>query len=145
MKAAAKPALSLRCELNSDELFARDLMTVNPYSIRSSATVTEAIRFFTEKGISGAAVIDESGRAIGVLSCTDLLINEREHLVGTLASPALVNEIMTPAVFNVRPDTPARQVAERMGALNVHRLFVVDKSEVVVGVISALDAVRFLS
>jgi CBS domain-containing protein len=142
MKAAAKPSLSVRCEL--DELSATDLMTESPYSIRSTATVDEAIRFFTEKGISGAAVIGESGRAIGVLSCTDLLIHRRESKAGTTASPAFVTEIMTPAVFNVRPDTPARQVAEQMIALNVHRLFVVDRSEVVVGVISALDVVRCL-
>lgn len=143
MKAALKPSLSVRCEL--DELSASDLMTESPYSIRSTATVNEAIRFFTEKGISGAAVIGESGRAVGVLSCTDLLINRKESNGATEASPTRVTEIMTPAVFNVRPDTPARQVAEQMVALNVHRLFVVDRSDVVVGVISALDVVRCLA
>src|SRR5262245_30361498 len=134
--------MSMRCDL--DELSASDLMTESPYSIRSTATDNEAIRFFTEKGISGAAVIGESGRAVGVLSCTDLLIHRKESTAATEASPTLVTEIMTPAVFNVRSDTPARQVAEQMIALNVHRLFVADRSDVVVGVISALDVVRSL-
>jgi CBS domain-containing protein len=139
MKILAKPAMTVRCEL--DELVARDLMTENPHSIRAAATVDDAIRFFTEKGISGAPVIGESGRPIGVLSCTDLLIHQRECTLGA-AAPTTVSEVMTPAVFNVRPDTSARQVAEQMVALNVHRLFVVDTAEVVVGVISALDLIR---
>jgi CBS domain-containing protein len=143
MKTLAKPMLCVRCELN--ELTASDLMTESPYSIRSTATTQEAIRFFTEKGISGAAVIGETGRAIGVLSCTDLLINQRERPAVNREKPTLVSDIMTPAVFNVRPDTPARQVAEQMIALNVHRLFVLDRSDVVVGVITALDLVRCLS
>lgn len=143
MQTVAKPGMKVRCEL--DELTASDLMTENPLSIRSDATADEAIRFFTQKGISGAVVIAESGRPIGVLSGTDLLIHQRERAPGAFESaPTFVSELMTPAVFNVRPDTPARQVAEQMVALNVHRVFVVDRDNVVVGVISALDVLRNL-
>jgi CBS-domain-containing membrane protein len=46
---------------------------------------------------------------------------------------------MTPTVFSVAPETPAREVVERMWALMVHRLFVADDRGVLVGVISALD------
>lgn len=143
MQATAKAGMKVCCEL--DELTASDLMTDNPLSIRSDATVDEAIRFLTSKGISGAVVIGESGRPIGVLSSTDILIDQREKTPGGFESvPTFVSEVMTPAVFNVRPDTPAHQVAEQMVALNVHRLFVVDRSNVVVGVISALDVLRHL-
>ena len=51
---------------------------------------------------------------------------------------------MTPMVFAVTPEAPARQVVEDMLAQRVHRLFVVDASGVLVGVISALDVLRFL-
>jgi len=47
-------------------------------------------------------------------------------------------------LFSVRTDTPADKVIEQMLALNVHRLFVVDAANVLVGVISALDIVRHL-
>ncbi len=49
---------------------------------------------------------------------------------------------MTPAVFSVTPATPLVSVAEEMVQLNVHRLFVVDRDGVLVGVISALDLLR---
>jgi CBS domain-containing protein len=51
---------------------------------------------------------------------------------------------MTPVVFSVTPKTPGRRVIKDMVDLKVHRLFVVDDSGVLVGVISALDVLRFL-
>jgi CBS domain-containing protein len=51
---------------------------------------------------------------------------------------------MTPVVFCVRPDASAREVVETMVDLGVRRLFVVDNSGVLVGVISALDVLRHL-
>ncbi|HVL13261.1 MAG TPA: CBS domain-containing protein, partial [Gemmata sp.] len=55
-----------------------------------------------------------------------------------------VTEFMTPAVFSVRPDTPARSVVEQLLALNVHHLFVADEAGVIVGVISPVDVLRKL-
>jgi CBS domain-containing protein len=51
---------------------------------------------------------------------------------------------MTPAVFSVAPDAPARRVVGDMLALRVHRLFVSDTSGVLLGVISALDVLNHL-
>jgi CBS domain-containing protein len=51
---------------------------------------------------------------------------------------------MTPVVFGVHADTPAAKVVEKMLALNVRRLFVVDDAGVLVGVVSAFDVLRGL-
>jgi CBS-domain-containing membrane protein len=56
-----------------------------------------------------------------------------------------VRDVMTPAVFSVAPDAPAARVVGDMLDLQVHRLFVVDRDGVLVGVVSALDVLRFLS
>jgi CBS domain-containing protein len=53
------------------------------------------------------------------------------------------SDIMTPAIFAVAPETPAAEVAGQMVDLNVHRLFVVDHDNVLIGVISALDLLRY--
>jgi CBS domain-containing protein len=55
-----------------------------------------------------------------------------------------VRDLMTPVVFSVRPDTPARQVIEQMLHLRVHRLFVIDNDGILVGVISMSDVMRRL-
>jgi CBS domain-containing protein len=134
----------LRCEVN--DVVARDLMTPNPVFIRGDATVDDAIRYLADKGISGLVVIGDAGRPLGVLSATDLLIHERAKLASNREEKAVtVKDLMTPAVFSVRLHTPASQIIEQMTSLNVHRLFVVDDSEVVVGVISSLDILRHLS
>ncbi len=150
MKTAQTPALTLRCEL--EDAVARDLMTPNPVFIRGEATVDDAIRYLADKGISGLVVIGEAGRPLGVLSATDLLIHQRAKLGSGRANQSEVSEkavvvkdIMTPAVFSVRLHTPANQIVEQMTSLNVHRLFVVDESDTVVGVISALDILRRLT
>lgn len=129
---------------------AADLMTPNPVSIRHAATVPEAAAFLTTRGISAAPVIDEAGRPVGVVSRTDVLQHQGQRAVYLMGSPgycelpeaasrALVREVMTPVVFCVEPETPAAKVVEKMLALGVRRLFVVDGGGVLVGVISATD------
>ena len=68
----------------------------------------------------------------------------RDVAVGSVADAAQVRDLMTPTVFTVRLDAPAAQVVEDMLALRVHRLFVVDKGGVLVGVITATDVLRRL-
>src|SRR5205823_15053310 len=55
-----------------------------------------------------------------------------------------VADVMTPVVFSVRPDAPARQVIEELLNLRVHRLFVIDRDGVLVGVIAMSDILRRL-
>lgn len=165
MNAAQTAQGSRQLTLHADT--AADLMTPNPISIRGDARVREAVVLLSDKGISAAPVIDEAGRPVGVLSRADLIIHDRETkeptadfyhradlLVGNPGAPfaevpagmdaTRVREIMTPAVFSVTPEAPARRVVGDMVALRVHRLFVVDRGGVLVGVVSALDVLKYL-
>jgi CBS domain-containing protein len=119
---------------------AADLMMPNPMSIRADATVREATAVLTDHGYSAAPVIDEAGRPLGVVSRADILVHERQRP----AEEALVQDIMTPAVFSVEPQTPAAKVVEQMLALRVHRLYVVEPDGTLVGVVSGLDILRHL-
>lgn len=146
---------------------AADLMTPNPMSLEQDATLHEAVAWLVDRGISGAPVIDEAGRPVGVFSRTDVLMHDREE-VQHLAPPEIdygtplprkwwegfqlervdttrVSDLMTPAVFCVKEDVSAWSVIEQLRELNVHRLFVVDNNGVLVGVITSLDVVRHLA
>jgi CBS domain-containing protein len=147
------------------------LMTPDPLSIRADASVHEAVSFLTDKGFSAAPVIDRAGRPVGVLSRADIIVYDREKVEylepvpeyyekGTLVAPTgeslqtgfqvekadsvQVRDLMTPVVFSVSPETPARNVVENMLALKVHRLFVVARDGTLIGVISALDVLKHL-
>jgi len=157
--------LSLRAET------AADLMTPNPVSVRDNATLREAIGLLIDRGYSAAPVIDDAGRPVGVLSRTDVLVHDREHVEHLAPTPEYYNrdelttdeneslregfqvervdptrvrDVMTPAVFSVSPEASAARVVSDMLSLKVHRLFVVDTAGVRVGVISALDVLRCL-
>ena len=128
---------------------AAELMTPNPVSIRECATVREAIELLTRREISGAPVIDEAGRPVGVVSRADILVHDREAVDditdGAEEGGTRVRDIMTPVVFCVSPDAPASRVVREMIELKVHRLFVVDDLGTLVGVISVLDVLRHLT
>jgi predicted transcriptional regulator len=68
--------LRTEAQLNLVAETASDLMVPNPISLRAEASAAEAMRLFTEKGITAAPVIDESGRPVGVISRSDLLIHK---------------------------------------------------------------------
>ena len=163
-RSEATPLLCLRAET------AADLMTPNPVSLREDASLREALALLIDRGYSAAPVIDRAGRPVGVLSRTDVLIHDREcvaHPVPTAeyygaelvtddnealgegfqvecVDPTRVRDVMTPAVFAVGPEAPPARVVAEMLALRIHRLFVVDRDGVLVGVISALDVLRCL-
>lgn len=140
-----------RLELQAET--AAELMSENPVSVNATATVREALAMLIDKGFSAAPVIDEAGLPIGVLSCSDLLIHDRESAERRRASGVnvqensdgtLVRDLMTPSVFSVALDTSAAKVVKELLSLQVHHLFVVDDRGAVVGVISAMDILRHL-
>jgi CBS domain-containing protein len=167
MNATLKPA---GAALKLDNLTAADLMAPNPISIAATANVQEALMLLTDKNFSAAPVIDEGGRPVGVISRSDLLVHDREqgHKVGLSPDYYLdndvavgvreipegfqienvdrttVDDIMTPAVFSVRPDTPVSKVVAEMIGLHVHRLFVTDDDGTLIGVISTMDLLKRL-
>ena len=157
------------CPLTLRAETAKDLMSKAPLSIHQSATLVEAASFLIEKEISAAPVIGIAGRAVGVLSLSDIVrhnskiadakpdANEFYHVVDLFCPPALrsivhpvkpehvqVCDIMTPTVLSVTPDDSVVTVVAELLAMKVHRLFVVDHSGVLVGVISVFDMLRKL-
>jgi CBS domain-containing protein len=148
---------------------AEDLMTRNPVSIRDDATLESAAAFLIEKEISAAPVVDDTGRAVGVLSHTDIVRHDahvgarppeeavfyreidcrcppalREFIYGERAKTVRVRDVMSPVVIHVSKMHTAMSVVARLLALKIHRLFVVDDREALVGVISTFDILRCL-
>ncbi len=159
----APPKLSLQAAT------AEELMSDNPISIRQDAGVREAVALMTDRGFTVAPVIEDTGRAVGVVSITDILIHNREYsrfiqmddetVYADLRQHAnrlpedmgievvdrtTIQEIMTPAVFVVPPDAPVSEVVNRMLSHRVHHLFVADEQGTLIGVISMGDVLRNL-
>jgi len=121
-----------------------ELMQTSLKTIASEATVADAVDALTEAQVSALPVLDRYGRAVGVVSTSDVLRAEsmcetpevREHLFESTR----VLEIMAAWPGTIDPDATVRDAAREMLYLNVPRLFV-EFDGALVGVISQTDIV----
>ena len=108
--------------------------------VRGDLDASEARNRMLARGVSGLPVVDNWGRAMGVISKSDLV----EHAVGPESTGRQVVDVMTPFVFSLPQDASIGQAAALMAYEGVHRVVVVDRSGYVVGLVSSLDIARWL-
>lgn len=119
-------------------LTVREIMTSEVTSVFVDDTVYRVADMMSERAISGAPVRDRTGKFVGVVSQSDL-VNPCLH--GGVREPS-VADVMTSGVVSVVVDEPARAAAYAMASHDIHRIFVVDRTGCLVGVVSSLDIVR---
>ncbi|HVE85892.1 MAG TPA: CBS domain-containing protein [Myxococcales bacterium] len=145
-----------------------EVMSRRAICVRADLSVRAVLMVLVEHGISGAPVVDAAGRPVGVVSVTDLLREQydqiedeedellphwargaverhREGARPSARSALKAEDIMTPSVFSVREDEPMGDAVQRMAQRGVHRLPVVSRDGVVVGMVSSLDVMRWLA
>lgn len=119
----------------------RDIMSTDIQTLQASASVAEAVRELSARGISGAPVLD-SGRIVGVVSTSDL--------VSPRSWPAddgqpTVDAVMTRVLFAVRPGDPVMTAVRLMVAEKIHRAIVVSEEGALVGMVTPMDVMRALA
>ena len=75
---------------------AADLMTEQVVSIPEDAPLHEAIAVLTDRAFSGAPVINEAGRPVGVISQSDILVHDRNASVYARPIPLAPPVTITP-------------------------------------------------
>jgi CBS domain-containing protein len=140
-----------------------ELMSPPSLRLRPRTTVREAEEALGKKRVTGAPVVDDDGRAVGVVSQHDLIVYVSGRTsageAGTfytdvadykdLADVAIdrgntpVEEIMTRDVVCVDRSASATEAAHLMRERRIHRLLVTD-SGVLVGIITSLDLLAVL-
>ena len=146
----------------------KDVMTRELLTVGADWTLDELKGFLLEHGISGAPVVDNGGKLIGVVSSTDLLRSNNtktnntrtnNFFVSTLDRPLAADElasmhlqaqssrsvrdVMTPVMFQIAEDSSLDEVADMMARGRIHRVLVTNGTKVT-GIVSALDLVRVL-
>ena len=138
-----------------------ELMNPDVFCLRPEQSVAEAARGLAGAGVSGAPVVDEHGRVVGVVTQNDLVRHNadprnasesgqfftdmEEYRDLRAARPdrsgTHVEKVMTRRVYTVERDAGVAIAANIMRERGVHRLFVVDRGRLV-GVLSSLDLMR---
>jgi CBS domain-containing protein len=140
-----------------------EVMTLRVATIRPGETVREAARTMLRFGISGLPVVDTAGRLVGIVTEGDFLRRseigtERRHPrwlefllgPGRLANEYVhshgrkVEEVMTPNVVTVSPDTQLQEVVRIMERRHIKRVPVVSDGKIV-GIISRANLIQALA
>lgn len=156
------------------KITASDVMRCNVVTVELSDSLEVALRLMTEHHVSGLPVVDAENRCLGLISASDILNYEQDHItklgeesegiapyynddtgeweeiqVSAFAleqrGGTAVEEIMTKDVISVSPGLPIPQVATRMAADDVHRVLVLDENKTLLGLISAVDFVQLVA
>ncbi len=149
--------MSPTAEPPAEELRVRDIMKAEVITVGEDVTVKELAQLFEKHGVSGAPVVDEQNRVIGMVTEGDLVALDADlhfplyiQFLDSLiylqsmhkfeerlrkAVGAYVRDVMTRDVFTVTPDSTVRQVATIMSRHKINRVPVVDDQGVPVGIV----------
>jgi CBS domain-containing protein len=133
MATATDGRLTLRAQT------AADLMRASVPPVAIDAPFEEILAGLIDHDATVVPVLGDLGEPVGVVSRTDLLIHIRESAGAGRIAPATAEDLMTPTLFSVGPDTPAGDVIRDMLRSKVHHLFVADDRGAIMGLISACD------
>jgi len=141
------------------ELTAADVMSRNVVTVPETMPLQDAAHLLAREQISGAPVVDESGRCVGVLSATDF-IHWAEKGPDTIHSVTgrcfcadwqvidievlpddEVRTYMSTDLVTAELETTIADLARRMLDAHIHRIVVLDKGRFPVGVVSSTDIV----
>jgi CBS domain-containing protein len=150
------------------QLKVRDIMTTQLVTLSGDDTVKDATITFAVNGVSGAPVVDDNYRLVGILSENDILglivkydkrYNFQDpslhmlafYMDGEISDPVMakvskeisetkVSDIMTRSVLTTAPDSSIMDVLKSMINMDVNRVPVLEKG-VLVGIVTRGDIV----
>ncbi len=124
-------------------LLAREIMTARVECLHPGDSMREAVDWLLSKERSGAPVVDEHGKLVGVLSEYDCLEALRQAC-NERTPEDTVSSYMTKQVATVREETPVLEVCAQFSEMYWRRLVVVDGQGKVCGLIARRDLLRVL-
>lgn len=96
----------------------------------------------SDKNVSSLVVLDDNGRAIGIISERDLV--RRVCTKDVPSNSVKVENVISSPLKTVSPETPIEEVADVMVRDKLRHILVVGKNLEPVGIISATDIVAFV-
>jgi CBS domain-containing protein len=112
-----------------------EIMNRELFSVAEEDTVDMALRGVLLLGITGAPVLDEDGKPLGLVSLRDLVADRPGATVG---------ERMTRPAATVAAGARIGEAARALARTGYHRLVVVDEAGTAVGMVSSVDLIRGL-
>ncbi|WP_017981138.1 CBS domain-containing protein [Methanocaldococcus villosus] len=118
-------------KINVGDIGIKEVFCLSP-----NLTLKEAAKFFIEKNISGAPVVD-NGKLVGILSLYDIA----KHIDNTNKK---VEEAMSKSVITISKDEHIYKALEIMNKNNIGRLIITENDKII-GIITRTDILKIIS
>ena len=109
------------------------VMIEKPYVIGPDQTVSEAIEYMQEKGVSGLLVANGELRLAGILTSRDVQFADSSHLV---------KDVMTKDVITAKPGISLDDAKDILQKHRIEKLPLVDEKQVIKGLITSKDIIE---
>ena len=119
-----------------------EIMSEQLETINFSNTAQESAIKMSDRNVSSLVVLDDNGKAIGIITERDLV--RRVCTRDVPSNSVNVENVISSPVKNVSPETPVDEVADVMVSNKVRHVVIVDKNQKPVGIISATDIVAYV-
>jgi CBS domain-containing protein len=118
------------------KMLVRDVMSSPVITMSEERTTNEAAAAMDKNDVGAVIVTNQAGKSIGIITERDLVI----RVIAKNIKPDTVKakEIMTTPLVTIEPDATITEAARRMNRLDIRRLGVVYKGNLV-GIISSKD------
>lgn len=131
----------------------QNIMVENPITVNLNQKVSEVAAIFADNDIHHLPVVSGE-KLIGIISYSDLLKvsfkdsfkNQDERSVfSILDHTKTIKDLMTvnPSTLNI--NSTIRDAAEKLSNGSIHSLPIVDDDNVLLGIVTSTDLIRFLS
>jgi CBS domain-containing protein len=119
-----------------------EIMTEKLESINVLNTSQEAAAKMVDKNVGSLAVLDDSGKALGIVTERDLA--RRVCTTDKSSNSLTVGQIMSSPVITVKPDYSLEEAANVMIEKKIRHLLVVGENNKPVGIITPTDLAAYI-
>lgn len=123
------------------KMVVREAMSSPVVTIQEYSNVVQVARLMEENNVGAVVVIRGDGQPVGIVTERDIVV--RVVSKGTAPGKVHVKEVMSSPLKTVEPETTLTDAMSLMGKLNIRRLGVTYRGELV-GVVSDRDILRIV-
>ncbi|MEJ2272729.1 MAG: CBS domain-containing protein, partial [Candidatus Bathyarchaeota archaeon] len=115
-------------------MLVKDVMTSPAITVPENTTVDKTAQLMSNDRLGCIIVVNKDGKALGIITESDLV--KRVLAKNLKPSKLVANEVMSSPLITIDPDETLTETARRMSKLNVQRLGVMYKRNLV-GIITS--------
>jgi CBS domain-containing protein len=127
---------------NSVKASVGEIMNERIETIGILNTAQDAAMKMADKNVSSLVVLDNDGKAVGILTERDLV--RRVCTKNIPSSSVTIQNTISSPIKTIAPDTPIDDVADIMIRNKIRHIVVADENREPIGIVSATDIVAFV-